>query len=63
MQALEALPPRAPDPEAPAGQAALLRAASATECGPELLMPAAAVQTPLQPAKMAVWRLHAEQVS
>lgn len=61
MQALEAMPLKAP--EAPVGQAALWRAASATDCGPELLVPAAAVQALLQPAKMAVWRLHAEQVS
>ena len=60
-QALEAMPPRAP--EAPVEKAALWRAASATDCGLELLVPAAAVQAPLQPAKMAVWRLHAEQVS
>ena len=63
MQALEAMPPRAPDPEAPVGQAALWRDASANDCGPELLVPAAAMQAPLQPSKMAVWRLHAEPVS
>ncbi len=30
--------------------------------GEPLLVPAAAARAPLQPAKLAVWRLHAEQV-
>ncbi|KAK9832852.1 hypothetical protein WJX81_007824 [Elliptochloris bilobata] len=58
LQALEAMPQA---PEAPAGQAGLWRAASDAGCGPALLVPAAASQAPLQPAKMTVWRLHAEQ--
>lgn len=61
MQALEAMPPRAP--EAPVGQGAQWRAASAADSGPALMVPAAALQAPLQPAKMAVWRLHTELVS
>ncbi len=50
-------------PPAPVGQAVLGACdGGADASGPPLLVPAAATQAPLQPAKLAVWRLHAEQV-
>ncbi len=50
-------------PPAPVEQAVLGACdGGADASGPPLLVPAAATQAPLQPAKLAVWRLHAEQV-
>jgi hypothetical protein len=60
-QALEALPIVAPAP-APQQAAAAGCGERGAGDGELLLVPAAAAQAPLQPAKLAVWRLHAEQV-